>query len=247
MSRLDTRSWTDERLRVTRWRSDPLVGHLAPQADANVPPDVVRRCLARLAANGVVEVVTAALTPPEQAGFLAAGFTVRERLHLLARDLRDLPGPAEVPATTARLRRGHRVDRRSVLAVDALAFPPFWRLDAGGLQEAIAATPASRLRVAVDPALVGYAVSGRAGARGYLQRLAVHPAHQGAGIGAALVLDGLGWMRRHGAERAVVNTQERNDTALRLYRRLGFDLQPGGLAVLWQVLDPAAERRLPPP
>lgn len=246
MSRLDTRSWTDERLRVSRWRSDPHVGYLAPQAEVAVPAPAVRRCVARLAGHGVVEVVTAALTPPEQAGFLAAGFTVRERLHLLARDLSDLPDGPDVPAEV-RLRRGHRTDRRAVLAVDHLAVPSFWRLDGPGLQEAISATPASRLRVAVDPALVGYAVSGRAGARGYLQRLAVHPGHHGHGVGTALVVDGLRWMRRHGAERAIVNTQERNEAALRLYLRLGFTLQPGGLAVLWSVLDPAAERRLPPP
>jgi len=32
--------------------------------------------------------------------------------------------------------------------------------------------------------------------------------------------------------RTVVNTQERNGRALALYERLGFRLQPGGLAVL---------------
>lgn len=247
VSRLDTRSYTEERLRVSRWRSDPLVGSIAPQADVAVPPDAVRRCLARLSAEGVAEVVTAALTPGEQAGFLAAGFTVRERLHLLARDLADVPAPPPSIGRDGRLRRGHRTDRRAVLAVDALAFPPFWQLDAGGLGEAMAATPVSRLRVAVDPGVVGYAVCGRAAARGYLQRLAVHPDHQGDGVGTALVVDGLRWMRRHGAERAIVNTQERNVGALRLYQRLGFRLQPGGLAVLELVLDPTVERRLPAP
>jgi CHASE1-domain containing sensor protein len=39
-------------------------------------------------------------------------------------------------------------------------------------------------------------------------------------------------MKRRGAARAMVNTQERNADALRLYQDLGFHLQPGGLAVL---------------
>jgi hypothetical protein len=39
-------------------------------------------------------------------------------------------------------------------------------------------------------------------------------------------------MRRRGAARAVVNTQLGNEAALALYLRLGFRLQPGGLAVL---------------
>jgi ribosomal protein S18 acetylase RimI-like enzyme len=46
------------------------------------------------------------------------------------------------------------------------------------------------------------------------------------------VLDGLQWMRRRGVERVVVNTQESNERALQLYLRLGFEDQPGGLAVL---------------
>ncbi len=247
MSKLDTRLWADERLRVSRWRSDPLVGYVAPQADVAVPAATVWHCVERLTADGVVEVVTAALTNREQSGFLAAGFAVRERLHLLARDLDELPDRPRRIGRQGRIRRGHRIDRRPVLAVDSLAFPPFWQLDAGGLSEARAATPSSRLRVAVDPGVIGYAVSGRAGPRGYLQRLAVHPDRQGEGVGRALVVDGLHWMRRHGSERAIVNTQEVNTAALHLYLSLGFRPQPGGLAVLWSTLDPAAEPRLPPP
>jgi ribosomal protein S18 acetylase RimI-like enzyme len=80
--------------------------------------------------------------------------------------------------------------------------------------------------------VTGYAVSGLAGRQGYLQRLAVDPTTWGQGQGRALVLDGLHWMRRRGARRAVVNTQVGNDRALALYEALGFQLQPTGLAVL---------------
>jgi ribosomal protein S18 acetylase RimI-like enzyme len=47
-------------------------------------------------------------------------------------------------------------------------------------------------------------------------------------------------MRRRGVERAVVNTQVGNEAAVRLYERLGFRLQPGGLAVLRHPLSGAA-------
>jgi ribosomal protein S18 acetylase RimI-like enzyme len=118
------------------------------------------------------------------------------------------------------------------LVVDHNAFPPFWRLDEPGLRDALAATPAARFRVATAPDVIGYAVSGRAGRRGYLQRLAVEPARQGRGLGRALVLDGMRWMRRWGAHEAVVNTQLGNDRALALYHGLGFRLQEDRLAVL---------------
>ena len=120
-----------------------------------------------------------------------------------------------------------------MLAVDHAAFAPFWRLDHLGLAEALSATANVHFQVARTPAgIVGYAVCGRAGPRGYVQRLAVDPGFQGRGVGAALLADGLRWLRRWGARDALVNTQEGNDRSLRLYQRAGFVLQPHGLAVM---------------
>ena len=80
---------------------------------------------------------------------------------------------------------------------------------------------------AADRSVVGYAVTGRAGTRGYLQRLAVAPATtNGRGIGTALVVDGLRWLRRWGAKEVLVNTQEANEAAVQLYEPLGFELRP---------------------
>ena len=58
------------------------------------PPstDAVRRCTALLRERGYNEAVTAALAAAEANAFLAAGFTVRERLHLLAHELVALDG-----------------------------------------------------------------------------------------------------------------------------------------------------------
>ncbi len=78
----------------------------------------------------------------------------------------------------------------------------------------------------------GYGLVGRAGQRGYVQRLAVHPDAQGRGLGRALVVDGLWWLRRWRVREALVNTQEGNSRAVTLYERLGFRHRPGGLAVL---------------
>ncbi|MBW3576001.1 MAG: GNAT family N-acetyltransferase [Actinobacteria bacterium] len=217
-----------ERLRMGPWRGDARVACLAPVADTPGPtPAMVEHCCDMLVRQGFGEVVTAALSIHEQRGFLLSGFDVREELHLLSRALDTLPRVPDAP-----LRRGRRRDRRPTLEIDAMAFPPFWRLDETGLVDAMAATPSARFRVAGHGPVLGYAVSGRAGARGYLQRLAVHPGAQGRGLGRALVLDGLRWMRRGGAVRAMVNTQLDNDRALQLYQSLGFQMEPTGLAVL---------------
>lgn len=234
--RLDVLRRGHERARVGPWRGDHSVAYLLPIAER--PPltaAMVRHCCAVLVERGYDEVVTGALAPPEQRSFLDAGFAVREELDLLGHDLHVLPDDGAAP-----LRRGRRRDRNQVLAVDSLAFPQFWRLDANSLDEALAATPAVRFRVALDDGshqIVGYAVSGRAGPRGYIQRLAVAPGAQRRGIGRDLLIDGLRWLRRRGAARAVVNTQVDNERAHTLYLSLGFRQQSPGLAVLGRRLE----------
>ncbi len=80
--------------------------------------------------------------------------------------------------------------------------------------------------------MVGYAVTGRAGPRGYLQRLAVEPAVSGRGFGTLLVDDALEWLSARSVHTVMVNTQETNARALELYRRIGFVSEPEGLVVL---------------
>jgi ribosomal protein S18 acetylase RimI-like enzyme len=217
-----------ERLRVGPWRGDRSVAFVTPLGDARPPTaSIVEQACEVLARKGYVRVLTGALAGREQAGFLAAGFAPHEELHLLVHDLEALPDAPDVP-----LRRGWPVDRPAALAVDASAFPAFWRLDRDGLREAVHATPVARFRVGTDGGVVAYAITGRAGDRGYVQRLAVRPDHAGHGFGAALVVDGLRWLREAHAREAVVNTQTDNVRALALYERLGFRRQPAGLVVL---------------
>jgi len=223
----------DGRLRTTRWRGDPSTAQLlAPRGRPS--ERALSTALEQLRAEGYTAAVTAALSPAEQAPFRAAGFVEHEQLHLLRRSVERPPRPsAPVP-----LRRARRDDLPAVLDVDGQAFQPFWRFDEGGLADAMAATPSARMRIAVEPGdrVVGYAITGRAGSRGYLQRLAVTPGVQRRGIGTALVADALRWLRRWGAREVLVNTQEHNTAALALYGALGFRQEPEGLTVLRRAL-----------
>lgn len=224
-----------EQARAGAWEKGACVAYLLPLPQR--PPlsvSFVRRATAELAARGFRRVVTNALAPGEQQGFLAAGFEVEERLDVLAHDLGHVP-----PAPPVGLRRARRRDREPVLAVDACAFPPFWRLDDARLEHTLAVTPRARFRIADGGAgghVVAYAVTGRSARQGFLQRVAVHPHHQRQGLGRALVVDALRWLRRWGARRAVVNTQVDNRAALALYEDLGFRREPSGLTVLSKAL-----------
>jgi ribosomal protein S18 acetylase RimI-like enzyme len=230
------------RVRVTPWLGHDDVATLvvlpgAPPVDV----DDVRRWAEELRARGYRRALTAALVPRDQEAFLAAGFTLHEALHLLVHDLRSIP-PAPQRVL---LRRPHRADRPGVLAVDAAAFGDERRFDGAALDDAVAATPAARQRIATDDGgvVVAHAISGRGQQVGYLQRLAVAPSARRQGLGAALVVDALRWMRRHGASEALVNTQHGNEGALALYERLGFRRDPLELAVLRADLGAVAPPR----
>jgi ribosomal protein S18 acetylase RimI-like enzyme len=227
--------WGWERARTGPWRGDGRIAYLAPLAPAGAPSvEFLHHCLDTLTARGFSRVVTSALAPAEQRSFVALGFEEYERLHLLSHDLREVARASRDAAQV--LHRGRDIHWPAVLAVDAAAFAAFWRLDEAGLREAIEATPVTRFRV-VGPRrgaedVFAYAVTGLSGNQGYLQRLAVHPDHRRRGLGRALALDGLRWLRRRGVAEAVVNTQLGNDAALALYLSLGFHKEPVQLSVL---------------
>lgn len=227
-------TWGPDRLRIGTWRGSHDVAVVTPWPGRPAPPSQVLSASRELERRGVRQVLTPALRPEEQEPFLELGFEVRERLHLLRHRLEALPAP--VPGV--RTRRGWWFDKTAALAVDELAFSPFWRFDRAALGEARTATPTSRFRIAGTRRVDGFAVAGMAGRLGYLQRLAVHPDLQGRGTGSALVIDALRWADRHRCDAVLVNTQEDNVGALALYERLGFRVEANGLAVLGRSLDP---------
>lgn len=236
MQRLDPTSRGIDRFRIGAWRGDGDIALLSPKPGSTPTTDGIGRALEEVRRRGFRSVLTPALAAGERTAFEAAGFELHERLHLLSHDLRELP-PA--PEVDARLRRGRRRDIDDALRVDGLAFEPFWRFSTDGLAEARLATPRSRFRVVEHRRrLLGYHVTGCSDRAGYLQRLAVHPESSGRGLGSALVIDALRWSLRRGCTTVFVNTQETNTRALALYERLGFVLEPSGLAVLERNLDP---------
>ncbi len=201
-------------------------------------PDELAGICQKLLDRGIPRAVTPALSLRDAQPFLTAGFTIHEQLHLLGLDLRFGPNHRSHRFSPPlpegyELRPGRRWHEAPVIEVDGMAFEPFWRFDAEALREARRATPRHRYRIIDGPEGVqGYAVTGLAGQRGYLQRLAVHPWAEGQGFGRILIEDAFQWLRRRHAIQIMVNTQERNQRALNLYRNVGFEPEPSGLVVL---------------
>jgi ribosomal protein S18 acetylase RimI-like enzyme len=212
----------------TRAGTAPGTVHLTVVDPGAVTADAARRCCALLAASGYRHAVTNAMGPTDAEVLLGAGFAVRESLDLLGRDL------AALPSATGRTRRTRRLG--PVADLDRAAFGDR-AFDRAALRDAVDATPKARLRVCGRPAQPkAYAITGVAGWRAYVQRLAVHPDARRAGLARLLLLDGLRWSRRAGARNAVVNTHPDNVAARALYESVGFVALPQGLVVLERAL-----------
>jgi ribosomal protein S18 acetylase RimI-like enzyme len=217
---LDIPPWA----RIRRHRGAATAAHVTVTDHVRVTPANVKRFCADLAERGVHHIVTSAMDPGEAAPFVDAQFRIKEHLDVFGRALDNLPRAAHV---TQRVR-----NRAAAIALDELSFGD-GGLDDDALTDALRATTSTRFRVA-GPAdrPYGYAITGVAGWRGYVQRLAVHPEARRQGIGTALLVDGLRWARRRGARTAVVNTSVDNAAARALYESQGFVAFPVGLVVL---------------
>ena len=230
-------------LRITPWHAAPRAAHVVAVAGPGPTADEVADVVDDLGRRGVHTVVTAALAVVDQAAFRSVGFVDHQHLLLLHQPLHGhLREPLDGPRRRWVVRRTRSVrvgDHDDLLALDRQAFADtsaVWQVDHDALLDATRATDEHRWRLVrrspTTPGPVGHALTGRTDKSGFLQRLAVHPAAEGRGVGSLLVADALRWLVRSGARHAFVNTQPDNHRARTLYERQGFTVLPDGLDVL---------------
>jgi len=225
-----------DRVQIGPWKSSATTANVIPfPASESLALAAVHKTVEEAMRHGFSSAYTAALTPQQAEPFFEAGFTLFEELHLLRRALSK-----EVAVDRSVTRKARKADWDDVLALDALAFEPFWQFDRLALADAVRATPRHRFQVIKSVPVHGYHVTGLAGASAYVQRIAVHPDSQGNGYGKALVAHSLRWAWRNGATSAQVNTQITNERAVGLYERCGFLLAPFRLMVLHRTFGPSA-------
>ncbi len=161
----------------------------------------------------------------------ARGFTPLVEVVTLSnrdRTVPDVAGPAEV-----RIRSASEDDLAAIVAIDQAAFAPYWWRSPETLRRR--ARGRSRLAVAERAGgVVGYTEGQLHLPASHLNRIAVHPACQGEGVGALLLRAALRDLWQSGVEEVALNTQRDNDLARRLYRRFGFE-PTGDFVVVWEM------------
>lgn len=160
----------------------------------------------------------------------ARGFRPLTEVMTLVKFDRVLP---DVSGADAHLRPVLEADILAVVAVDQAAFTPHWWCSEATARRRAAAS--SHFAVAeLAGKVVGYADGDLRSPAAHLNRIAVHPAHQGRGVGARLLNDALRGFWRRRAEWVTLNTQADNHYSQRLYHRFGFE-PTGNVMTAWEL------------
>lgn len=158
----------------------------------------------------------------------ARGFGRLTDVITLVKSDRALP---DTSAVTVRLRPASDEDVPAVVAVDRAAFAPHWWHGQASIRRR-AARAAHFVVAEVAGEVVGYAEGVLHLPSAHLNRIAVHPARQGSGIGVLLLGDALRAFWQCGAGRVTLNTQVDNRYSQRLYDRFGF-MPTGDRVTAW--------------
>ncbi|WP_069803932.1 GNAT family N-acetyltransferase [Thermogemmatispora onikobensis] len=116
-------------------------------------------------------------------------------------------------------------DFEALCEIERLCFAPLWRYDAPAFAD-IAATHPYFVVAELAGQIVGYQFNTVDEGYGYLIRIAVHPAFNGQGIGARLMAEAISFFAGAHVRRIMLNTQEDNQRAHRLYEWFGFVRMP---------------------
>ena len=119
-------------------------------------------------------------------------------------------------------------DIPALLTIEQACFEDLWRYDALSFRDIAQTHP--YFVVAEFPAInrgttgrvVGYQFNALDGEFGYLVRIAVHPSVGGQGIGARLMSEAIRFFKDARVSRIMLNTQDDNTYAHRLYEWFGF-------------------------
>lgn len=118
-------------------------------------------------------------------------------------------------------RWGRDSDMAALLAIEQACFENLWRYNATAFTDIVSTHPYFVV-VELHGNVVGYQFNALDADYGYLVRIAVHPSVEGQRIGARLMAEAIRFFQQARVSRIMLNTQENNLHARRLYEWFGF-------------------------
>lgn len=158
--------------------------------------------------------------------FERAGLAQLEEVVTYEVDSARVPRAPQQRAHVLPVRAGDHPLLLQLLALDNAAFPWLWRNCIEEFWEYLDTPGVSVLALHDGSAIVAYIGVTEFDGWGHIDRVAVSPERQGSGYGQAAVLVGVEVLRRGGARRVALSTQQTNVRSQRLYERLGFYRTP---------------------
>lgn len=157
---------------------------------------------------------------------LARGFTPYR--YLYAYDKYDSAFPSwgnqQITVRPVNLLSGAQ-DMSALLTLEQNCFEDLWRYDRVAFID-IAKTHPYFVVAELNGQVVGYQFNALDGDIGYLVRIAVHPSMSKQGIGTRLMAEAIRFFQQARVSRILLNTQDDNTSAHRLYERFGFIRMP---------------------
>jgi [ribosomal protein S18]-alanine N-acetyltransferase len=129
-----------------------------------------------------------------------------------------------VPSTgnpNVKLRPVEKRDLPALLAIEEACLEDFWRYDTLSFED-IATTHPYFVVAELKGKVIGYQFNALEDEFGYLVRIAVHPSANGQGIGVRLMSEAITFFQQARILRIMLNTQDDNMRAHRLYEWFGF-------------------------
>ena len=149
---------------------------------------------------------------------LQRGFTPFRRLYAYDKFNYSIPNEGN---QDIRLRRAEMRDISVLLSLEERCFEQLWRYDTASFVDIMLTHPYFVV-AELDGQVIGYQFNALDGEYGYLVRIAVHPDYNSRGIGARLMAEAIRFFKNAHSTRIMLNTQEENTHAHRLYEWFGF-------------------------
>jgi len=149
---------------------------------------------------------------------LQRGFTPFRQLYSYDKFDYTIPSQGNQEIT---VRRTEMRDIPTLLALEELCFEQFWRYDPLSFVDILHTHPYFVV-VELHGQVVGYQFNALDGEYGYLVRIAVHPDCNSQGIGTRLMAEAMQFFKTARSTRIMLNTQQENTHAHRLYEWFGF-------------------------